>query len=57
LNDKLLTPKQAADYLQVDFRTVYSLLRSNKLNGVKVGRVWRISESALQEFIKPNKDK
>lgn len=52
MNDKLLTPQQVADYLQVDFRTVYSLLRSGKLKGVKIGRVWRISESELQRLLK-----
>ena len=57
MNDKLLTAQQVADYLQVDFRTVYTLLRSGKLKGVKVGRVWRIPQSALDEFLKIPKDK
>jgi len=51
LDNKLLTAQQVADYLQVDFRTVYALLRSGKLQGVKVGRVWRISRAALDEFL------
>lgn len=56
MNNKLFTAQQVADYLQVDFRTVYLWLRSGKLKGIKVGRVWRITQSALDEFLKNNKE-
>lgn len=56
MKDKFLTPQQVADYLQVDFRTIYSLLRSGKLKGIKVGRVWRISQEVLHEFIKTSSE-
>ncbi len=48
---RLLTPRQVADFLQVDFRTVYHLLRSGKLSGVKVGRVWRIRPVDIEEYL------
>jgi excisionase family DNA binding protein len=49
---KLLTPQQVADFLQVDFRTVYHLLRTGKLAGVKVGRVWRIRPEDVEEYLR-----
>ena len=37
----------AAKILKVNVRTVTNLIRSGELEGVKVGRVWRIRESDL----------
>lgn len=54
MNDKLFTPQQVADYLQVDFRTVYGLLRSGKLKGVKVGRVWRVRPEDVESYLRQN---
>ncbi len=51
MENKLLTPQQVADYMQVDFRTVYNLLRRGKLKGIKVGRVWRIAPEDLEHFL------
>lgn len=37
------TPAQAAKILQVTPRTVYSWLRSGRLNGsIRIGRTWRV---------------
>jgi excisionase family DNA binding protein len=46
-----LTPEEVAEKLRVHWRTVYVWLRSGKLKGVKAGRLWRISEEALEEFL------
>jgi excisionase family DNA binding protein len=54
MEKKLLTPQQVADYMQVDFRTVYLLLRSGELPGIKVGRVWRIRPEDLEDFLQKN---
>lgn len=48
MNDKLLTPEQAAEILTVAPKTIREWLKSGKLSGVKVGRLWRIKESDLQ---------
>lgn len=52
MQGKLMTPQQVADFLQVDFRTVYHLLRSGKLSGVKVGRIWRIRPEDVEEYLR-----
>lgn len=47
----ILTPEQAADHLQVSRRTVYTLLRQGKLPGKKIGGSWRLSATALEQFL------
>jgi excisionase family DNA binding protein len=47
----ILTPEQAADQLQVSRRTVYTLLRQGKLPGKKLGGSWRLSATALEQFL------
>ncbi len=46
-----LTPQEVADELYVAVSTVYDLLKSGRLHGVKVGRVWRIPIDSLERFI------
>ena len=53
---QLLTPEEAAERLQVSLSTVKRWLRSGELNGVKPGgRLWRVEEEALQQFIADSK--
>jgi len=49
--EKLLTVPEVAGILRVSVRTVYNLLEAGALRGVRVGRAWRVPESALEEFI------
>jgi len=51
VEDKLLTPNQAAERLQVTERTVYTWLRQERLRGYKVGRLWRIGPKDLEQFL------
>lgn len=46
---KLLTPKQVADQLGVQPRTVARWCRDGTIKGSKVGRVWRISEAEVRK--------
>jgi len=47
----MLTVAEVAEALRVSVRTVYNLLEAGALRGVRVGRAWRVPESALEEFI------
>ncbi len=49
--EKLLTPTDVADRLQVNERTVTIWLRKGRLRGFKIGRDWRISPDDLQVFL------
>ena len=51
MNEKLLTPEQVAERLQVTERTVYGWLRRGKLPALKLGRLWRIRPQDLEAFL------
>lgn len=54
---KLLTPEEAAEQMQVSVSTVKRWLRNGELKGVKPGgRLWRVEEEALQQFITNSKE-
>lgn len=57
MSDKLLTPEQAAERLAIKPRTIREWLRNTDkgkpgLKGTKVGKLWRVKESDLEEFLK-----
>ncbi len=52
--EKLLTPEEVAEILAISVFTVKDYLRAGKITGVKIGKKWRVSPSALQEFIDEN---
>ena len=47
---KLYTLDEVADILQVTRRTLYTWIKADQLKAVKMGKYWRVSEQALQEF-------
>lgn len=47
----ILTPAEAMDILGIGKNTMYRLLSSGELKGIRVGRSWRIALSALQAFL------
>lgn len=49
--DKLLTPPQVAEKLQVNERTVTQWLRKGHLRGFKIGKEWRVSSKDLDAFL------
>ena len=51
------TVAEVAVQLRVSADTVMRLLRAEKLQGEKVGKQWRISDYALQEYLKTSKKK
>ena len=52
MSEMVYTPKEVAEKLKVDRDTIYKLLQDRELVGKKVGRVWRVSESNLNEYMK-----
>lgn len=54
-DEKLLTPEQVAERLQVTVQTIYTWMRSGYLPSVKMGRLWRIRPDDLENFIKSQK--
>lgn len=55
-NGAILTIEEAAKYLRVSKSTLYKLVREGGVPGQKVGRHWRFSKSAIDQWFqsKPN---
>ena len=51
-----LTPEQVAETLQVTTFTVYRWLRSGKLVGVKIGKLWRVRPQDLPLSPNPSQE-
>lgn len=51
MGDKLLTPEDAAERLNMATKTIREWLRKGELVGVKLGRNWRVREEDLKTFI------
>ena len=49
--NNLLTPEQTAERLGISPKTVGNWLRDGRLKGAKIGRLWRVSEEMLEQFI------
>lgn len=54
VDDEVLDTKQLAKLLKKHIRTVRRLLKDGRLPGARVGRGYRISRAALEEFLKGN---
>ena len=48
---EVLTPKQAADFLQIDENTLVRLADAGELPGKKLGKAWRFSRQALLDWL------
>ncbi len=55
--DKLLTPKQLSELLQVDLSTVYLWTHTEFLPFYKLGRSVRFAESEVLEWVRQRKRK
>jgi len=49
--EPVYTVKECAEKLKVTERTILELIRKKKLRAVKVGREYRITETAINGFI------
>jgi excisionase family DNA binding protein len=49
--DRYLSPDDVARKLNVKPLTVRRWLKSDKLKGVRAGRLWRVRESELENFL------
>lgn len=51
---KLMTLKETADYLRVNKKTVYRLLKQSKIPATKVGRQWRFEKASIDVWLRSN---
>jgi excisionase family DNA binding protein len=50
-DDVFLTTEEVLDYLQVNVRTVYRLIKAGQLPAVRVGRLWRFRRSDIDAWL------
>jgi excisionase family DNA binding protein len=51
MDDIFLTTAEVLEYLQVNLRTVYRLLKAGKLPAVRVGRQWRFRKADVDAWL------
>jgi excisionase family DNA binding protein len=49
--DGFLTTEEVLDYLQVNLRTVYRLIKAGKIPAVRVGRQWRFRKTDIDAWL------
>lgn len=54
---KVYSIDELEQILQVTRRTIYSYIKEGKLKAVKIGKFWRVTEKALEEFLNPESQK
>jgi excisionase family DNA binding protein len=51
MDDVFLTTEEVLDYLQVNLRTVYRLIKAGRIPAVRVGRQWRFRRRDLDAWL------
>lgn len=51
VNEKFYTVQEVADLLQIHWQSVLNYIKNGKLKALKLGKGYRISHEALDEFI------
>jgi excisionase family DNA binding protein len=49
---EVYTLKEIQDLLQVTRRTLYNWIKDGKLKAFRIGKEWRVTKEALEEFTK-----
>ncbi len=53
--DPLVTPEDIAKRLQTTVRHIHELLRTKQIPGIKLGKLWRVTERDLSAWIESQK--
>ena len=51
IDESFLTTEEVLEYLQVNLRTVYRLIKAGKIPAVRVGRQWRFRKTDLDAWL------
>ena len=52
VSSDLMTTKELSEYLQLDRRTIYKLLKSGDIPANRVGHQWRFFRSDIDDWIR-----
>src|SRR5437016_14684064 len=51
MDETFLTTEEVLEYLQVNLRTVYRLIKAGKIPAVRVGRQWRLGKRDIGAWL------
>ena len=51
MDESFLTTEEVLEYLQVNLRTVYRLIKTGKIPAVRIGRQWRFRKSDIDAWL------
>src|SRR3989442_14126095 len=51
MDETFLTTEEVLEYLQVNLRTVYRLIKAGKIPAVRVGRQWRFRKRGIDAWL------
>lgn len=57
MKDAFLTTEEVLDYLQVNVRTVYRLIKAGRIPAVRVGRQWRFRKQDIDTWLESQRTK
>ena len=49
--DEIMTVKELAEYLKLNFQTVYRKAQNGEIPGSKIGRGWRFQKSVIDRWL------
>lgn len=52
MNDEVLKAQQAADYLKVCLKTLYKLVKENRIKYTRAGNRYRFLKSELDKYLR-----
>lgn len=47
----LYSPEEIANILQLGLSSTYALLRTGKIKAFRIGKIWKVSKLAIQDYI------
>ena len=56
MEDKLLTRSEAQQVLRVGSCKIFQMIRSGEIPAIKIGRVYRIKQSDLENYLQKQKN-
>jgi excisionase family DNA binding protein len=51
-DDQFLTTGEVMDYLQINLRTVYRMIKAGKIPAVRIGRQWRFRRKDIEHWLR-----
>ena len=51
-NNEIMKFEEVMEYLNIGKSTLYNLLRNGKIRSFKIGKVWKIPKSSVEEYVR-----